>query len=52
MTQKHPAKLTRRLVPHLHKPRRHGTRNWTTWMPESQIASVDSFRHGPRRKAR
>jgi hypothetical protein len=52
MKEKTPAGRTRRLTPHLHKPRRHGTKSWTTWVPESRIASVDSFRHGPRRKER
>ncbi|MFI5360924.1 MAG: hypothetical protein ACHQ49_03045 [Elusimicrobiota bacterium] len=47
-----PAKRTRRLVPLIHKPRRHGTRVWTTWVSESRMDTSDSYRHGPRQKGR
>jgi len=40
MTKRHPAAKTRRLKPLLHKARRHGTRSWTTWVPEIRISPL------------
>jgi hypothetical protein len=43
---KRPIKRTRRLVPHLHKPRRHGTPNNVTWVSSARVTPPGSMRRG------
>jgi len=48
MKKNKPARLTRRMSPLMHKPRRHGTRSWITWLPEARMAPMTWRRLTPR----